>query len=66
MTSQPKFKFGENYSSVINARVSKTTHEQIKFIAKRKNIAIQEVVRVFLEVALKEYILEESLKADKV
>ncbi len=56
-----KFKFDTNYSSTIgNIRVSDDTHHKLKSIAQKKNVTIQEVVRVFLDFALDEFEKEYS------
>jgi len=51
-----KFKFGENYSSVVgNVRVSEAVHHKLKSIAQQKGVSMQEVVRVFIDFALEEF-----------
>ncbi len=55
-----KFNFGRATDDTLNVRMSKRTAEEIRKIAKKEDVSVQEVCRTFLEVALKEYLDEQT------
>lgn len=51
-----RFKFDKNKSAVIgNVRVSDDTHKRLTAIAELEGVAINEVVRVFIDASLEQY-----------
>ncbi len=54
-----KYKFSRANDDTLNVRMSKTTAEYIRKIAKAEEVSVQEVCRVFLEEALKDYLTEQ-------
>lgn len=51
-----RFKFTTNSTSMLGSvRVSDSVHHKIKSIAQHKNITIQEVTRVLIDVGLEEF-----------
>lgn len=54
-----KYTFSRANDDTLNVRMDKKTAESIRDIAKKENTTVQEVCRVFLKQALKDYLLEQ-------
>lgn len=54
-----KYNFSRASDDTLNVRIDRDTAEEIRAIAEREKTTVQEVCRVFLRAALKDY-LEES------
>lgn len=53
-----KYNFHRATDDILSVRISKETADKIRDIAKNEGIAIQEVCRTFLTVALEDYIMQ--------
>lgn len=60
-----KFNFTRASDDILSVRMSKRTAEEIRKIAKKEDISVQEVCRTFLEVALKDYLVEQGSGGSK-